>query len=50
MTPAGWVFMICSLTFVVSLISFCFYSVLTRPSSSEDLHSPVNIDTHDEDT
>jgi hypothetical protein len=29
MTPGGWVFMIGSLTFVVSLVTWCFYKVLT---------------------
>ena len=30
MTPAGWIFMLCSLCFVVGLNVFCFWRVLTR--------------------
>jgi hypothetical protein len=31
MTALGWVFLICSLTFVWSLTIWCFYQVLTAP-------------------
>jgi hypothetical protein len=30
MTPAGWLFMVGSLAFVVILTFWCFYKVLTR--------------------
>jgi len=29
MTPGGWLFMIGSLMFVVGLVSWCFFKVLT---------------------
>ncbi|MCK6447413.1 MAG: hypothetical protein L6Q99_13565 [Planctomycetes bacterium] len=29
--PAGWVFMILSVSFVTSLVGWCFYKVLTAP-------------------
>jgi hypothetical protein len=29
MTPGGWLFMIGSLTFVVTLVVWCFYKVLS---------------------
>jgi hypothetical protein len=29
MTPGGWLFMIGSLAFVVTLVFWCFYKVLT---------------------
>jgi len=50
MTLEGWVFMICSIGFVVSLIVFCFYRVLSTPSSAEHLHAPLEIDTRDRET
>lgn len=50
MTLAGWVFMICSIGFVVSLIVFCFHRVLTTPSSAKNLHAPLEIDTQDRGT
>ena len=31
MIPAGWVVMIISLGFVLGLVSFCFYRVLSGP-------------------
>jgi hypothetical protein len=47
MTPAGWIFMVSSISFVVGLISFCFYRVLTKPSSANHMHAPIEIDTQD---
>lgn len=35
MTPLGWIFMICSLTFVWGLVAWCFHKVLTAPEQSE---------------
>lgn len=31
MTPAGWIFMTVSIGFVVALMVFCFWRVLTSP-------------------
>ena len=43
MTTAGFVSMILSLVFVVGLVSWCYYRVLTAPSEPpkpvEDFHS-----------
>ena len=50
MTQAGWVFMITSCGFVVGLLLFCFYRVLKKPASTEHMHAPLDIDTHDVDT
>jgi len=47
MTPAGWVFMILSICFVVGLIAFCFIRVLCTPTSAEHMHAPLEIDTHE---
>lgn len=50
MTTGGWIFMIGSISAVVCLLIFCFYRVLTHPSSTEHRHAPVDIDTHDTET
>ncbi len=50
MTTGGWIFMIGSISAVVSLLAFCFYRVLRKPSSADQMHAPLDIDTHDADT
>lgn len=50
MTPAGWIMMILSITAVTSLVTFCYYKVLTKPQSTEHMHAPIDIDTKDRDT
>lgn len=50
MTAAGWIIMTVSIGTVVSLLSFCFYRVLSKPSATEHMHSPIDIDTKDTDT
>jgi hypothetical protein len=50
MTPAGWALMLISCGTVVSLMLYCYYRVLTTPSSTERIHAPLEIDTHDQDT
>jgi hypothetical protein len=50
MTALGWIFMLASITFVISLVSWCFYRVLQCPSAAERMHAPAEIDTHDLDT
>lgn len=43
MTIGGWIVMLLSVTFVVSLASFCFYRVLTSPSRQSELDTqPVD--------
>lgn len=49
MEPAGWIFMLGSIFCVLSLISFCFYRVLTHPGYEEHLHAPLDIDTKDKE-
>ncbi len=36
MTTGGWIFMICSITAVTSMLAFCFYRVLSKPASADD--------------
>ena len=50
MTTGGWIFMIGSISAVTSLLAFCFYRVLTQPSSTEHTHAPQDSDTDDKDT
>ena len=50
MTTGGWIFMIGSLSAVTSLLVFCFYRVLRKPSSTDHMHAPLDIDTYDADT
>lgn len=50
MTPAGWIMMILSITAVTSLVTFCYYKVLTKPESTEHMHAPIDIDTKDRGT
>jgi len=48
MTVAGWVLMVCSLSFVLVLVSYCYWRVLTTPKTRNHLHAPLDIDTHEE--
>jgi hypothetical protein len=50
MNAFGWTFMLLSISFVLTLISCCFYKVLTSSSAVDNLHSPVDIDTRDLNT
>jgi hypothetical protein len=50
MTTGGWIFMLASLTFVLALTAFCFAKVLSKPSAANHMHSPVDIDTRDQNT
>lgn len=49
MTAGGWVFMLFSITAVVSLATFCFYRVLSKPSATERMHSTADIEPEDKD-
>jgi hypothetical protein len=35
MTLAGWIFMLCSLAFVLGLVLFCFFRVLSTPEADD---------------
>lgn len=50
MTTAGWIIMTLSVGTVTSLLVFCFYRVLRKPSSTDHMHGPLDIDTHDHGT
>lgn len=50
MTTAGWIVMVLSLGFVLGLVGFCFYRVLTSPRAAGHMQDPLELDTHDRDT
>lgn len=50
MTTGGWIFMLCSIGLVLSLIIFCYYRVLKQPPAADHRHAPPDIDTHDAGT
>lgn len=50
MTTSGWLMMLGSCGFVLCLVGFCYYRVLTTPRTTEHMHAPLDIDTHDQDT
>lgn len=47
MTPGGWITMILSVGFVVSLFSWCVFRVLTSKGPVDSLHGLDDIDTRD---
>ena len=48
MTAAGWLLMIVSVGTVISLVSYCLYTVLSLPPVEvEHLHGQPDIDTRD---
>lgn len=50
MSIAGWILMLGSCGSVVALTVFCYYRVLRAPKTTEHLHAPLEIDTHDAET
>jgi hypothetical protein len=48
MTLAGWVLMLGSVGFVLTLSAYCFYRVLSTPVTKGHLHAPLDIKTGDE--
>lgn len=49
MTTFGLVMMVSSYSIVLTLVTFCFYRVMTTPGSTEHQHAPIDIDTQDTD-
>jgi hypothetical protein len=49
MELSGWIFLLFSTITVTTLVSWCFYRVLTLPphEAEEDLHAPLDIETHE---
>ena len=49
MTVAGWIIMLSSIGFVVGLLAFCFYRVLSTPAAADPNCDPLDGDTKDHD-
>ena len=47
MTVAGWCVMLVSLSFVLVLVTYCYWKVLQTPATRDHLHAPLDIDTKD---
>lgn len=47
MTLFGLLMMTVSYSIVLTLVTFCFWRVLTTPGSTEHQHAPIDIDTKD---
>lgn len=45
MTAAGWLFLIVSCGGVTALVLWCFWRVLSLPAPSEEIHTPLDIET-----
>ena len=50
MTVAGWIIMLSSIGFVVGLLAFCFYRVLSKPAAADSRRDPLDGDRKDQDT
>lgn len=50
MSTAGWVVMVLSLGFVLSLVAFCFWRVLSSPRAAGHMQDPLELDTRDAGT
>lgn len=49
---SGWVFLLASCLSVIALTGWCFFRVLTLPSSEdvqEEFHAPLEIETHEQE-
>lgn len=47
MTIGGWIIMISSVGFVVGLLAWCVYKIVSTPGSTERIHSQMDIETPD---
>ena len=47
MTPSGWIIMLLSVGGVSLFFTWCIVKVISNRQTSEHLHSPADIDTHD---
>jgi hypothetical protein len=49
MNSGGWAVLLISCGTILALNIFCFWKVFTLPrEEEEDLHAPLDIDTHDQ--
>jgi hypothetical protein len=48
MTAGGWLVMILAIGGMTGLLVWCVWKVVSTPGSTEHLHSPADIDPHDD--
>lgn len=49
MSPTGWIIMLTSVFGMTALFSWCIFKVLNHKDASDQIHSPADIDPHDQD-
>lgn len=47
MNTGGWVTMVLSVGSVTALFVWCIVKVLRQPATTNKIHGPMDIDTHD---
>jgi hypothetical protein len=47
LTAGGWITMILSVGFVVGLLTWCVWKVISTPGAAEHLHAQADIETPD---
>ncbi len=47
MTLAGWLLLVASCTTITVWMVVCYVRILRAPKPSEEIHTPLDIDTHD---
>jgi hypothetical protein len=50
LNAVGATLLFVSCGFVLVLVGFCYYRIMKTPAASEDMHGPLDIDTHDKGT
>jgi hypothetical protein len=48
MTAGGWIMMLLAIGGMTGLLVWCVWKAVSTPGSTEHLHSPVDIDPHDD--
>mgnify|MGYP000703086894 CR=1 FL=1 len=48
MSPIGWIIMLASVLGMTTLFFWCIYKVITHSDAEEQVHSPADIDPHDQ--
>jgi hypothetical protein len=50
MTLGGWIIMVIAVGGMTALLLWCVSRVIRAPQSTEHMHAPPDIDTHDLDS
>ncbi|MFQ5491687.1 MAG: hypothetical protein ACE5GE_13295 [Phycisphaerae bacterium] len=49
LTAAGWVMMLGCISLVLGLCGYCLWRIIRDPTSTDHLHTPLDIETGDLD-